>query len=1186
MPFKLSHYLLTIVVTLGITLHSNSQTYDFESDTPGSPPNNVTSNNGTFEVNADTNRTQTMTVLSSSEANTASFTLDLFPTSTNYSVTWKETYETAGRSGVILRGHGENSQNPGSLKGYLFQASPLQNHTRIYKSNADGYTNLIEISLAATGANVSRWYRATINGSTLTFEYSDDGLTFTLLTSITDSTYMSAGATQYTRGYGNLFTGSYVDDISFYEIEDELTITNIDEYQIFQRSSSNTADILISGSYTGTPTAIEASFNGENYVTIDANPSNGEFTGTLANQNVGQGTLDVRFTNDTSKTSSVNNVGIGDIYVIAGQSNASGRGNNLNSYTHASLKATLFGNDDVWKNLEDATDSNSNQIDGVSTDSSAKGSPWPIVATNILANSSVPVAFVPTAKGGTSIDDWQPATNHSDTSTLYGSMHRRINAVGGKVAGVLFFQGESDASTGTIQSDYETGLTTIVNTIATDFPDTKTMIGQIGHNNYSGNDAIRAGQIAVINTNDNALMGPATYDIDLSDGDTLHFKSDGDMAIFASRWYTAINKGFYNATDGYGPILDKENLHYEASTNKITVPFTDASLPTIDSNSTVTTSSFNLTNNGSPISISEITITDSTIEITPSVVLDSASSITLSYASLNTAVSAAIYDTNSLPAQPFYNEVVNVVTEYVYDDAWSPSDPNGVANTFDNIIVEYGNATITTTTNCANIIVNPTASLTIENGVTLNIEDSLLLESNSTNYSCLILDGDLTGTIYYSRHINSAASSGATTGDNDLVSPPLGGQNFGDFSTANSNILTGNINGVFSYLFGGFDTANNAYIHYNASNYEDPLVAGMGYRTGSTDNGNYIFTGTPATGSVTIPVSSAGLSHWNLIGNPYPSYIKVRDFLDVNSALFDENSTAIYGYDGYEADGWTIHNFATTSSSTAITPGQGFYINVVTSGDIQFTQGMRTIGTTDDFIQGRNSEDTLTYLKLGLSSGSQNYQTALYINPNASLGLDPGYDANVWKNTAPNFSIYSNLVEDNLGNPMAIQAIDDTNLSNLSIPIGVNANAAQTITFSLTESVLPDTHAVYLDDTLENTSTLLTAGDYTIVTNTALNGIGRFYLRFSTNTLSTVSTTLNAVNIVTHNYEKQIEITGQLPEHSILNIYDLHGRLIRTQSLQSDKTSQYIDVSQLVSGIYAVQISNSSLTKVQKVILR
>ncbi len=114
-----------------------------------------------------------------------------------------------------------------------------------------------------------------------------------------------------------------------------ITITTPVAYQVFQRNANNHANITITGTYSGTLTAIEASWNGGSYTTIVASPAGGVFSGTLSNQTAGQGMLAVRFTNDTAASSSKSYVGIGDIFVIAGQSNASGRGGNNQSYSSA-----------------------------------------------------------------------------------------------------------------------------------------------------------------------------------------------------------------------------------------------------------------------------------------------------------------------------------------------------------------------------------------------------------------------------------------------------------------------------------------------------------------------------------------------------------------------------------------------------------------------------------------------------------------------------------------------------------------------------------------------------------------------------------------------------------------------------------------------------------------------------------
>ncbi len=633
--------------------------YDFESDTSGSPAASVTMQNGTANVLTHSTQGQWFSTLTASSGNSAVADLDLIPSLQNYSITWKDTYESGKPTKwwMILRGTGSNSQNSGAMQWYLFQARPSDNKMRIFVSTSSSYVSLTNTTISAPWSDIPRWYRATASGSTLTFEYSDDGVSYTVADTVTDSTYLGAGQTQYARWYGEDIDGGYVDDIYYEDLSGtppasgSVSIANLNEYQVVQRTWT-WADLVVSGTYTGTPISIEASFNGWAFAVVDASPTGGTFSGTLANQNQWQGTLTVRHSNDTSLSGSIDNIGIGDIFIISGQSNASGRGTtNNNTYSHPILKATLFWNDDTWKDLVDPVDSNAGQVDSVSSDGWAAWTPWTQVATQIMAAEGVPVAFVPTPKWGTRTSQWQP---NASTSTLYGSMARRINEVGGTARANLWFQGESDSTNGTTEATYETELTTIVDTISTDFGGLKTIVGQIGHSNFAGNDTIRKAQVDVINTSANALAWPVTYDIDLSDGDTLHFRTDDEMAELARRWYEAIDATIYGGADGYGPILDNANLEYDSGTNTVTVPFNE----TLSGSSSVGTGSFDLKNNGVSVDLSAVTLSGSTVEIIPTSPLNTVQSMTLSYASLNDGVDAAIYDVNSLPAQPFYDETI------------------------------------------------------------------------------------------------------------------------------------------------------------------------------------------------------------------------------------------------------------------------------------------------------------------------------------------------------------------------------------------------------------------------------------------------------------------------------------------------------------------------------------------------
>ncbi len=126
-----------------------------------------------------------------------------------------------------------------------------------------------------------------------------------------------------------------------------VVITTPVQYQSRQINSSNQASIPITGTYTGTPTAIEASFNGGAYATIDAAPAAGSYSGTLASQAAGQGTLSVRFTNDTSVTATTTFVTLTDVFVLAGDARAEGRLTSTQSYT-GSGRMPCYRQDDAW----------------------------------------------------------------------------------------------------------------------------------------------------------------------------------------------------------------------------------------------------------------------------------------------------------------------------------------------------------------------------------------------------------------------------------------------------------------------------------------------------------------------------------------------------------------------------------------------------------------------------------------------------------------------------------------------------------------------------------------------------------------------------------------------------------------------------------------------------------------------
>lgn len=323
-----------------------------------------------------------------------------------------------------------------------------------------------------------------------------------------------------------------------------LAITSPVQYQCQQRSGS-TGTLFITGTASAIPAGgIEASFNGGAYATIVANPG-GTWSGSLSGQTPGQGTLTVRAVNDTGITASVADVSLGDIYIVAGDSNHSGRATTAGTYLPATgngLVASLYGNDGTWKVMQEnhsaaagAFDDPASSVYTVNDDSSARGSYFGRLAAKIMDNQSIPVAFVPCALGGSSAGSWAPSTS---TSTLYGAALARANAVSNHQA-MLLLVGTNDVISGDAAvALYEARLTAIVQDWYSR-TGRKVVVCIINTADIDAGRAasVRALQATVIADNpDSCISGP---DFD-GDWASLHYANATECETAATSMYNAL----------------------------------------------------------------------------------------------------------------------------------------------------------------------------------------------------------------------------------------------------------------------------------------------------------------------------------------------------------------------------------------------------------------------------------------------------------------------------------------------------------------------------------------------------------------------------------------------------------------------------------------------------------------------
>ena len=171
--------------------------------------------------------------------------------------------------------------------------------------------------------------------------------------------------------------------------------------------------------------------------------------------------LRVAATAGDSPKLTVDNVLVGDVWVLAGQSNMQGCGNAEDDHKgHDEVRG--FFMDDRWDraadplhNMWDAVDDVHHRIAGgkvVKPERIVKGvGPGVSFAVAMRKLTSVPQGVIAAAHGGTSMSQWDPEAHKGkgkqvEKSTLYSATIRRAQKNGGKVAGIVWYQGESDAS--------------------------------------------------------------------------------------------------------------------------------------------------------------------------------------------------------------------------------------------------------------------------------------------------------------------------------------------------------------------------------------------------------------------------------------------------------------------------------------------------------------------------------------------------------------------------------------------------------------------------------------------------------------------------------------------------------------------------------------------------------------------
>ena len=498
-----------------------------------------------------------------------------------------------------------------------------------------------------------------------------------------------------------------------------------------------------------------------------------------------------------------------------------------------------------------------------------------------------------------------------------------------------------------------------------------------------------------------------------------------------------------------------------------------------------------------------------------------------------------------------------------------------------------------TTAVANNITVDSGGSLTIAKNSDLTLSGdftnngTVTLNSDADEFSSIIVGGSSSGDIVYNRYVNTQG-----TDEWDLIGSPVDGLSISSFVTTNSSPLAASGS---TYAVGVYDNSDDSWTNYTSSTVgaAGNFDIGKGYQMATSSGATMAFTGTIATTDQTQSIvnnAGSGGRRWNLVANPYPSYLNANtnahasnNFLSVNSGVIDSNYLALYGYDA-DGSGYTIYN--NTSGATYIAPGQAFFIAAASSSaaDLSFTEAMQTTTGGDDFVAGRLANNTSSefYLKL-YEDEDFIADTKFYFDSNLTLGLDPSYDAGA---LSQSMAIASRLVEQDQGVAMGINAMNTDSFEDSIIPLVVNRDAGVEFSISLEDSSIPENVGIYLEDTQESTFTDLRAGDFTLTPESDLSDMGRFYLRIGNTNLGGNDLDESYISIYKAVSDDFVTIEGlSNVEKANVQLFNIIGQEVLNTTLNSNQSTQTLSTSGLTTGVYVIRLQADNNVIAKKIII-
>lgn len=466
-------------------------------------------------------------------------------------------------------------------------------------------------------------------------------------------------------------------------------------------------------------------------------------------------------------------------------------------------------------------------------------------------------------------------------------------------------------------------------------------------------------------------------------------------------------------------------------------------------------------------------------------------------------------------------------------------------------------------------------ALTVNAGLgDLTVQDSLTINHGGS----LVVNGAFTGgTLAYNVNIPDT--------NWHLVSAPVTTEQYDDaWITANSIASgTGNNRGIATYS--NTTDANGDWTYFQSGGTAENFTTAQGYSMLRSTSGNYSFIGSLETSDQDPTITASDLgganeNRWNLIGNPFPSYIDVNAFLTLpaNALALTDTHQAIYV--------WTGTTY-TPINSGYVHPGQGFFVSSnIASTTVALDKNMLSHQTGVTFY--KNGQNSFPKLRVHLSDGATlQSSTEIQYREGKMRALDPGFDLGSFTGASNNFEITTHLLEGSTGEGFAVQALPSVpeGLHDEIIPLSVKAASGTELNFSITLENFPSDTEIYIEDV--ETEMLVSLDEannsYNVILNDAITGIGRFYLHTNPSTLNMENLLASKVKIYTANGNLHVKGLSEVTVNLV--IYDLLGRKTLSHTFLANGNDQIKLASNVSKGVYIVRLDTGKGMLSKKIVI-